>query len=321
MLVMPGIKSLLPPEKPAAPCGMMEPTRILRSAAMNSALTSTGERLKADTTLRAASYGEITFRTPAKITRVEVDSEKLYPQIEYSDDVAPKELSESDPLLAVKKLFDKQDYIGAEKAARVVLARYPRNDEVRVLLGRSLLALNRDADASNEFKSVLDEKLPTARSIAWANEGLGEVAAKTNQSAQAAKYAEAAIFADGEYGASLAARNLRNKINAATTVDAEIKDFFARFDRAAASNRKADVDALVLPGEVTRFVSSVSGSTQQWATQIRQVDKLDANTALVESNMTIQLLNREPETGIAVFRLVRTSGGWKLAAVDMFEVR
>jgi hypothetical protein len=76
-----------------------------------------------------------------------------------------------------------------------------------------------------------------------------------------------------------------------------------------------------MPGEVTRFVGSVAGSTQQWATQIKQVDKLDSNTVLVETILTIQLLNREPESGMAVLRLVRTSGGWKLAAVEMFEVR
>jgi hypothetical protein len=285
------------------------------------ALTATGERLKADTTIRAANFGEVTFRTPAKIARVEIDSEKLYPQSEYSDDVAPKELADSDPLLAVKKLFDKQDFAGAEKTARTVLQRYPRHDEVRVLLARSLMALNRDADAANEFKAVLDEKLPTAKSLAWANEGLGEVAAKSNQTAQAVKYAETAIQTDAEYGASLAARNLRGRISTAAAIDADIKDFFARFDRAAVSNRKAEVEGLVLSGEVTRFVSSVAGSTQQWATQIKQADKLDPNTVLVETNLTIQLLNREPETGMAVFRLVRTAGGWKLAAVEMFEVR
>ena len=64
----------------------------------------------------------MTFKTPAKITRVEIDTEKLYPQIDYSDDVAPKEFSESDPLLAVKSLFDKQDFAGAETTARTVLA-------------------------------------------------------------------------------------------------------------------------------------------------------------------------------------------------------
>jgi hypothetical protein len=285
------------------------------------AVTANGELLKADSTIRATSFGEITFKTPAKITRVEIDTDKLYPQTEYSDDVAPKEFNDSDPLLAVKKLFDKQDWAGAETAARTVLRRYPRYDEVRVLLARSLLALNRDADAGKEFKAVLDEKLPAAKSLAWANEGLGEIAAKANQSTQAATYADAAIQADAEYGASLAARNLRNKVNSTTTIDADIKDYFARFDKAAVSNRKADVDALALPGEVTRFVTNLAGSTQRWTTQLKQVDKLDPNTVLVETNLTIQLLNREPETGMAVFRLVRTGGGWKLASVDMFEVR
>ena len=262
----------------------------------------------------------MTFKTPAKITRVEIDSEKLYPQIDYSDDVAPRELS-SDPLLAVKRLFDKQDFAGAETTARTVLRRYPRHDEVRVLLARSLLALNRDSDAGNEFKTVLDEKLPTARSMQWANEGLGEVAAKAGQNAQAAKYAEVAIRSDAEYGASLAARNLRNRINATTTIDADVKDYFARFDKAAVSNHKAEVDALVVPGEVTRFTGGVSGSTEQWQTQVKQVDKLDASTILVETALNVKLLNRDAQSGMAVFRLIRTSEGWKLASVDMFEVR
>src|SRR5206468_1040995 len=109
--------------------------------------------LKADSTIKATSFGDVTFKTPAKITRVEIDTDKLYPQIEYSDDVAPREFNDSDPLLAVKKLFDKQDWAGAETAARTVLRRYPRYDEVRILLARALLSLNRDTDASTEFKT------------------------------------------------------------------------------------------------------------------------------------------------------------------------
>lgn len=285
------------------------------------ATTASGEKLKTDATIRSASFGEVAFRTASKVTRVEIDTDKLYPQTEYNDDVAPKELGDSDPLLAVKRLFDKQDHAGVETVARTVLRRYPRYDEVRVLLARSLLALNRDVDAGNELKAVLDEKLPAARSLAWANVGLGEIAAKSNQTAPAARYAEAAILADAEYGASLAARNLRNRTGGTTSVDAEVKDFFSRFDKAAMSNRKADVEVLVMPGEVTRFVSSVAGSAQQWVTQVKQVDKLDAVTVLVETSMTVQLLNRDPETGMAVYRLIRTAGGWKLGSVDMFEVR
>ena len=78
---------------------------------------------------------------------------------------------------------------------------------------------------------------------------------------------------------------------------------------------------MVLPGEVTKFASGVSGSTEQWQTQIRQIDRIDANTVLVETSMTIKLLNKEQETGLAVYRLTKLGAGWRLSAVEMFEVR
>lgn len=285
------------------------------------ATTASGEKLRADSTIRATSYGDLAFKTPAKITRVEIDVDKQYPQTDYSDDVAPRESTDSDPLLSVKRLFDKQDWAGAEAAARKVLSQYPRYDEVRTLLARSLLSQNRNADAGNEFKAVLDERLPSAGSLAWANEGLGELAAKAGQNADAARYAETVIRADADYGASLAARNLRTKINAAAPVDADVKDFFTMFDKAAVSKRKADVDALVIPGEVGRFAGGLSGSAEQWQTQLRAADRLDANTVLVEAALTIKLLNRDQESGTAVFRIVRVGNQWRLAGVDMFEVR
>ena len=284
------------------------------------ATTVAGEKIAASTTIRAASFGEILFKSANKIIRVEVDADKLYPQIEYSDDVAPRETTDSDPLLAAKRYFDKQDFANAEKTARTLLRDLPRFDNLRVLLGRALLAQGRNVDAEKEFRAVLDEKLPTARSLAWANVGLGEIAAKSNQNAAAIKYAEAAILADSEYGASLAARALRNKLGY-TSGDTSIKMFFADFDKAAAANRKADVDALVLPGEVAKFASGISGSTEQWQTEVRQVDRLDANTVLVEADMTVKLLNRNIETGTAVYRLSKVGSAWKLSAVDMFEVR
>lgn len=280
-----------------------------------------GEKINAQSTIRAKSFGEVNFKTAAKIARVEVDTEKLYPQTEYADDIAPKELSDSDMLLAVKRFFDKQDFANAEKTARIVLRDVPRFDDVRVLLARSLLALGRNADAEKEFRAVLDEKLPTSRSLAWANVGLGEIAAKAGQSGPAAKFAEEAILADAEYGASLAARALRTRLNTAATNDESVKAFFAQFDKVAVSNRKADMDAIVVPGEVSKFASGISGSTEQWQTQVRQVDKIDASTVLVETALTIKLLNKEVETGTAVYRLSKIGNGWKLSGVDIFEVR
>jgi tetratricopeptide (TPR) repeat protein len=283
--------------------------------------TVTGERLTTSTAIKAVSFGEVVFKSPNKVVRVEIDADKLYPQTEYSDDIAPRETTDSDPLLAAKRYFDKQDFVNAEKTARTLLAGLPRFDDLRVLLGRALLAQGRNADAEKEFKAVIDEKLPTSRSLAWSNVGLAEVASKSNQNDAAVKFAEAAIFADADYGASMAGRNLRNKLGFASPGDPGVKSFFADFDRAASSNRKADVDSLVVSGEAGKFASGVAGSTEQWQTQIVSIDRLDANTVLVEANMSVKLLTRNMETGTAVYRLIKTGSGWKLAGVEMFEVR
>lgn len=280
-----------------------------------------GQNVTLSTTIKATSFGEVVFKTTGKVVRVEVDSDKLYPQSDYSDDVAPRETTDSDPLLAAKRLFDKQEFANAEAVAKKLLRDLPRCDDLRILLARALLAQNKNADADREFRAVLDEKLPTARSMAWANVGLGEVASRANQKDAALKYAETAVVADADFGASLAARNIRRNLGVASAVDPAIRLFFTDFDKAATSNRKADVEALVMTGEVTKFAGSIAGSTEQWQTAVKQIDKIDANTVLVETDMTVKLLNKNAATGMAVYRLTKNSGSWKLTAVDMFEVR
>lgn len=285
------------------------------------ATTADGERIVSPTTIRAASFGEVAFRTTKRIVRVEIDAEKLYPQTDYADDVKPQIVTDSDPVLAAKRPFDQQKFAEAEATARELLKALPRHDDLRVLLGRALLAQNKNSDADREFRAVLDEKLPTARSFAWANVGLAEVAARSNRTADAMKLIDAAILSDAEYGASLAARTIRNRLGQAAAIDPTVKAFFAEFDKAATANRKADVDALVMPGEITRFTGGVAGSTEQWQTTLLRIDRLDPNTILVETETNIKLLNGNPESRTAVYRLVRMGSGWKMAAVDMFEVR
>lgn len=283
--------------------------------------TATGESVVAPTTIRATDYGEVTIKSPTKIVRVEVDVEKMYPQTDYWDDIAPKELTDSDKLLAVKRDFDKKDYPAAEKTAQLVLRDRPRFDDVRVLLGRSYLAENKNAEAEREFRAVLDEKLPSARSLAWANVGLAETTSRAGQASQAQKYIEAAILAEGEYGASYAARLLRNKLGLNSASDPSVKSFFTDFDKIVTSNRKADIDAMFVTGEVSRLASMVSGSTEQWQTDVKQVDRIDSLNVLVETITSVKLLTRNPESGLAVYRLTKVGGNWKLAGLDIFEVR
>jgi hypothetical protein len=78
---------------------------------------------------------------------------------------------------------------------------------------------------------------------------------------------------------------------------------------------------MVVAGEATKFANGISGQTEQWQTQVKQVDRIDANSVLVETNLTVKLLNRDVETGMAVYRLTKVGGSWKLGGVEMFEVR
>ena len=285
------------------------------------ATLANGEKMSAPTSIKARSFGEMIFRTSGKITRVEIDPEKLYPQIDYSDDVAPRETTDSDLLLAVKRDFDRQAYAAAEKTALIVLRDFPRFDDVRLLLARSLLAQNKITESEAQFKAVLDERLPTSRNLAWANVGLADVASRTGRNADSIKFAEAAIKADAEYGASLAARAIRNKSSSSSNVDEAIKAYFMQFDRAAISNRKADFEQLIVPGDINRFISGISGQATEWKTQPAHVDILDANSVLVEANISARLLTREPESGLAVYRLTKIGGNWRLSGVEIFEVR
>jgi tetratricopeptide (TPR) repeat protein len=285
------------------------------------ATTDKGEKLNTTVTIPAKNFGEAVFKTSGKIVRAEVDAEKLYPQIDYSEDVAPREYDDSDLLLFVKRAFDKQDFAGAEKNARVVLRSFPRFDDARVLLARSLLASGRAAEAEKEFQAVLEEKLPTARSLGWANVGLGEIASKNNLTAQAVKFFDEAIKADAEYGATLAARQGKSKANAPLNNDESIKAYFVQFDKAAISGSKANLDGLILSGEIPRFSGGIAGQAQEWTTRLVQIEKVNAENAVVEANLNIKMLNKNPESGTAVYRLTMVGNTWKLSGVDMFEVR
>ncbi|MCB1023628.1 MAG: tetratricopeptide repeat protein, partial [Acidobacteria bacterium] len=270
--------------------------------------TASGQRLVTSANLNPNGFGEAVFRSPEKVVRAEVDPEKIYPQTNYSDDVAPRDLDDNDPILFIKKEFDRQRYEDAEKNAKIVLRAYPILDEAQTFLGRALLAQNKVTEAARIFQQVLDDKLPTPQSLAWANVGLGELALKTGDSAGAMKYFDQTIRTDGDYGASLAARIGRSKLNPPISADQAIISYFKDFDAAVLAHDKARVDSLVGAGEVSRFASGVAGQAEQWATQVLRTDSIDSDNVLVETNLNVRLLNREVESGMAVFRLSKLDG-------------
>lgn len=286
-----------------------------------SAIFANGEKTLMPVTIPAKSLGQAIFKTTNKIVRAEVDADKFYPQTDYSDDVAPKELESGEPIAVIKRAFDQQDFIKAEKVARTSLQNMPHFDDARTWLARALSAQGKNAEAQKEFRSVLDEKLPSARSLTWANNGLGEVALKAGQNAQAAIFFQQAVNDNAEYGATFLGRENRNKTGAAGTIDETVKAFFSQFDKAAASGRKSELDALIASGEMPKFSGGIGGQAEQWQSKVLFVDKIDAYNVLAEVNLNIKLLNKNPESGTAVFRLSKFGNNWKLSSVEIFEVR
>lgn len=290
------------------------------------ATTETGEKKSAKVSIPAKSFGEATFKFPNKVVRVEVDPEKLYPQLDYSNDVAPRETAANDLLAAVIQSFNRQEFAKAETGARSVLRVYPGFDEARTWLARSLLEQNKLDEAEKEFNAALSAKLPTAKALAWSNVGLGEIFSRRNQNAQAVKYFEEAVKADVEYASNLAARNGRLKAETAANlnkpVDETAKAFFSTFDAAVISKQKAQLEAMIIPGELTRFATGIVASQPEtWQTRVLRTESVNANRMAVEVNLNAKVLNKEPQSGTALFILARTTNGWKLATVELFEVR
>jgi hypothetical protein len=287
--------------------------------------TATGERLNVQAIVPARSFGEAVFNTTARLTRVEVDPDKSYPQLDYSNDLMPRASQAEEPLAEATAKFVKQDYAGTEAAAREMLANSPRMQEARILLARSLLAQNKMDEAEKEFRAALDERLPTPFALAWGNIGLGEISLRKGQAAEAARRFNDAVRIEADYASTLAARTGRIKAeaaaNSAAAPDESARTFIAQLDQAIKSGRKTEIEALTVPGELTSFVAGiVSTQPEIWAMRVVRTEQLDANRLAADVQITAKQLGRD-SAGTAVLILSRVGGGWKLNGIEFFEVR
>jgi hypothetical protein len=285
------------------------------------AITATGEQLKVETTVPSQNFAEAVFKTNAKITRVEVDPDKLYPQLDYANDVAPRVKDLADAMAEATRLFNAQDLAKAETAAREIVGFAPRLQEARILLARILLGENRIDEAEKLFRAALDDPLPVANSLAWANVGLGEIAVKKGQGSEGARRFNDAVRAEGEYPAALAARAERIKTEGSPALDESIRTFLAQLDKDITNGTKVDVESKVVPGELTRFVNGIIGTKPEvWQTRVLRTELWDPNFAAVDVAINSKVLGKEA-AGTAVLLVVRVGNSWKLAGIELFEVR
>ena len=289
------------------------------------ATTDRGEQIRIETNVPAQNFADAVFKTAAKIVRVEVDPDKLYPQLDYANDVAPRVRDVGDAMAEASRFFGAQDFGRAEAVAREIMAAAPRMQEARILLARALLGQNKVDEAEKLFRAALDDPLPTAVTLAWANIGLGEIALKKGQTPDAVRRFNEAVKAEGEYASALAARAGRIRAESAGTtppsIDESVRTFVSQLEKDITTGTKADLENKIVSGELVRFVNGIVGTKPDiWQTRVLRTELLDATYAAADVAINSKVLGKE-SSGNAVLILARVGGGWKLVGIDLFEVR
>jgi len=289
------------------------------------ATTDRGEKLTTEITIPGRNFAEAIFKTTARVVRVEVDPDKFYPQLDFTNDIAPRAQTTDNPLAEATRLFDGQNYARAEAAARDILALVPSMQEARILLARALLAQEKVAEAEKEFRLLLENPLPLPATLAWANVGLGEMSMRRGQPAEAAQRFGEAVRADAIYGSTLAARAARIRAEAAAKsappIDESARAFLAQLDQAIKTGRQAELDPLIVPGELVRFTRGIVGTKPDiWQTTVLRTELLDPNRLAADVSITERELGNN-RAGTALLILVRAGGSWKLGGIEFFEVR
>lgn len=288
------------------------------------ATTASGQQISVDVTVPARGFAEAVFKTPARVTRVEIDPEKLYPQVDYANDSMPRAPELRDALAEATRQLGAQDFVKAESSARAILANTPQMQEAGIILARALLGQNRTDEAEKLFRGLLALSLPTPAAIAWANIGLGEISLKRGRAAEAASLLTDGVRADAEYASSLAARNGRIRAETAANllqVDPAIRSFIGQLDQAIASGKKVELEPRVVSGELVRFISGVVGTQPElWRTKVLRTEQWDADLFAADVSLETKELGKE-QSGTALYILSRSNGNWKLVGIDLFEVR
>jgi len=287
------------------------------------ATTDTGQEVRAEATVPAKNFGEAVFKTSGRVVRVEVDPDKLYPQVDYGNDMMPRGKELSQALNEASLQLGAQDFAKAEATARAMLAGAPRFQEGQIILARALLGQNKIEDAEKLFRAALEDPLPFTATLAWANIGLGEIAMKRNQPAEAAKRFTDAVIASRDYPSSLAARLARIRAeaaaNSAPPVDENARTFVTQLSQAVVSGKKAELESRIISGELVRFINASVG-TELWDTKVVRTEQINPNLIAADVQINAKKLGTVG-SGTAVLMLARTPSGWKLSGIELFEVR
>lgn len=287
------------------------------------ALVEGGEPIRRTVSLKGGEYSAITFPANARVTRIEVDPEKIYVQKDYNNDVFPRRAAAGDLYGQASLAYTKGEFAVAETKAREALSAEPNTPTLEALLGRILLAQKKNDEALRVFNSALGRTPIPLQAFAWANLGLGELAMQRGANAEATEFYRLAAAADLDPATTEAARDGALKAErAANTVKLpeDVKAFLKQFDDAMLQGPNA-VGPLVEPGNLRDFVRRlIVTKPAAWTTEPLRTEVWDSDRIAVDVNLRVKVEGKD-YAGRAIYVLSRISGKLKLNEVPAFDVR
>ncbi len=289
-----------------------------------SATTESGEKINRPVAVKGGEYGTITFPTGTKISRIEVDPDKIYPQKDYSNDVYPRRPSTGDLYGQASLAFGKKEYAISETKLKEALTADPNASIVLALLGRVQVILNKNDEAQKAFNEALKQTPISLQAFAWSHLGLGNIALQKSQWAEAVNHFKLVSASEQDQATTISAFDgaLKAEQSAKSIVIPEdVRAFIKQLDDALLQGTAEALTPLVETSNLREFVKRVTASKPTiWATEIMRTEALDTERIIVDANVKVKIVGREG-AGRAIYVLSRVGGKFKLSEVPVFDVK
>ncbi|QUW00396.1 hypothetical protein J8C02_02525 [Chloracidobacterium sp. MS 40/45] len=305
------------------------------------AVTDKGERLTTTVELPSKGYATAVFETPATITSVELDPEKLYPQVrfgydrnsrQFDNDARPERRYAFGLLLDAEATLTRRLKAGeteaqrqaeAEGLLREALAREPDFALARAYLARTLAAQGKSDAAAAEVAAIRRAALPSRYPLALALLTEADLA-MARQAHEHARAAYKAAF-EMESGPALdeqARRGLLSSEAAAgqsSPPDEELRAFLATMDKAIRTGTSKALETCFIRPDTSKFVLGIVVSKPDaWTTQGLRMERLDARRVLLDVRVVVISATKEEQTGTGLLFLRRVGQSWMVERLDQF---
>ncbi len=288
------------------------------------ATTESGEKISRSVAVKGGEYGTITFPAGTKISRIEVDPDKIYPQKDYSNDVFPRRPSTGDLYGQAALAFGKKEYAASETKLKEALTADPNSSIVLALLGRVQAVLNKTDEAQKSFNDVFKQEPILLQSFAVAHMGLGNIALQKNQWVEAANHFKQVSASEQDKSITIAAFDGALKAEQGAklvSISEDVRGFIKQLDDALLQGTAEALIPLVEASNLREFVKRVTASKPTiWATEIMRTEVLDTERIVVDTNVKVKIVGREG-AGRAIYVLTRSGGKFKLSEVPVFDVK